>query len=84
MSSRGLPALFLWAASRPNGRTSVRSAWTRMILRTPAKATGNSITRDPIVTGGRHGSDVAKSVGEARGCAVWMALVVVNSLDLAG
>ena len=70
MSSSRSPALFLWAASRPNGRTSVRSAWTRMILRTPHKATGNSITRDPIVTGSGRGLDASQSVGETGGCAV--------------
>ena len=70
MPSRRLPALFLWAASRPNGRTSVRSAWTRTISRTPHRATRNSITRDPIMTGSGRGLDASQSVEETGGCAV--------------
>ena len=62
----------------------MRSAWTRTILRTPHNATGSSITRDLIMTGGRHRSDVAKSVSGARRCAVLGTVGVVNSLDLAG
>jgi hypothetical protein len=84
VSSSRLQALFLWAASRPNGRTSVSLAWTRMILRTPHKATGNSITRDQIVTGSGRGLDRAQSLGETVGCAILRALVVVNYLELAG
>ena len=68
--SRRLPALLLWAASRPNGRTSVRSARTRMTLRTPHMATRNSITRDPIMTGSGRGLDASQSVGKTGGCAV--------------
>jgi hypothetical protein len=60
----------LGPASRPNGRTSVRSAWTRMTLRTPHKATRNSITRDQIMTGSGRGFDASQSVGETGGCAV--------------
>ena len=55
----------------PNGRTSVRSAWTRTILRTPHTATRNSITRDPIMTGSGRGLDASQSVEETGGCAVF-------------
>ena len=54
----------------PNGRTSVRSAWTRPISMTPHRATRNSITRDPIMTGRGRGLDAAQSVGKTGGCAV--------------
>jgi hypothetical protein len=70
VSSSQLRALFLWAASCPNGRTSESSAWTRMILRTPHKATGNSITRDQIVTGSGRGLDASQSLEETGGCGV--------------
>ena len=84
MSSSRSPALFLGAASGPTGRTSVGSPRTRMTLRTPHKATRNSITRDPIMTGGRHGLDASQSVGETGGCSVFGALAVVNFLELGG
>ncbi len=48
----------------------MRSAWTRTILRTPHKATRNSITHDPIMTASGRGLDASQSVGETRGCAV--------------
>ncbi len=84
MSSSRLPALFLWVASRSNGGTSVRSAWTRMTLRTAHKATRNSITRDQIMTGSGRGLDASQSVGETGGCVVLGALALVNFLELAG
>jgi hypothetical protein len=62
----------------------VSSAWIRMILRTPHKATGNSITRDQSVTGSGRGLDASQSVGETVGCAILRALVVVNYVELAG
>jgi hypothetical protein len=55
-----------------------------MILRTPHKAPGNSITRDQVVTGSGRGLDASQSVGETGGCAILGALVVVNPLELAG
>jgi hypothetical protein len=41
-----------------------------MTLRTAHKATGNSITRDQIMTGGGGGLDASQSVGETGGCGV--------------
>jgi hypothetical protein len=71
VSSSRLPAMFLWAASRPNGETSVSSAWTRMILRTPHKAPGNSITRDQVVTGSGRGLDARNLSGKQWDALFW-------------
>jgi hypothetical protein len=60
----------LGGSEPPKGRTFVRSARTRMALRTPRKATGKSITRDQIMTGSGGGSDASQSVGETGGWAV--------------
>jgi len=68
----------------PKGRTFVRSARTRMTLRTPHKATGNSISRDQIMTGSGRGLDASQSGEEARGWAIVEGLVVVNYLELSG
>jgi hypothetical protein len=84
VSLKSVTGAVLVGASRPNGRTFMSSAWTRMILRTPHKATGNSITRDQIVTGSGRGLDASRSVGETVGCGILGALVVVNYLELAG
>ena len=55
-----------------------------MTLRTPHKATRNSITRDQIMTGSGRGLDASQSVGETGGWVVLGALAVVNFLELAG
>jgi hypothetical protein len=77
-SSR-LLAVFLRGSEPPKGRTFVSSARTRMILRTAQKATGNSITRDQIMTGSGRGLDAAESVGEAGG---WAVLEGVNCREV--
>ena len=82
-SSR-LLAVFLRGSEPPKSRTFVSSARTRMILRTAQKATGNSITRDQIMTGGGRGLDAAELSGKQGDGLFWRGLIVVNFLELAG